>query len=101
MFGRVVTKVNEVKCQKWESGKVENFDEAKELFLDAAKILRRRAESVEADVSGLSPRVLQFQRGNPWYATDEEVDKLRQERHPEVCGCRDNGVLRCKGTKYF
>lgn len=27
----------------------------------------------------LSPRVLQFQRGNPWYATDEEVDKLRQE----------------------
>ena len=29
--------------------------------------------------SELSPRVLQFQRGNPWYATDEEVDKLRQE----------------------
>lgn len=29
--------------------------------------------------SGLSPHVLQFQRGNPWYATDEEVDKLRQE----------------------
>lgn len=29
--------------------------------------------------AGLSPRVLQFQRGNPWYATDEEVDKLRQE----------------------
>lgn len=40
---------------------------------------RRRSESVEADASGLSPRVLQFQRGNPWYATDEEVDKLRQE----------------------
>jgi hypothetical protein len=29
--------------------------------------------------AGLSPRVLQIQRGNPWYATDEEVDRLRQE----------------------
>ena len=38
----------------------------------------RRAESADA-ASGLSPRVLQFQRGNPWYATDEEVDSLRQE----------------------
>ena len=38
-----------------------------------------RAESAEATASGFSPRVLQFQRGNPWYATDEEVDKLRQE----------------------
>ncbi len=26
MFGRVVTKVNEVKCQKWESGKVGNLE---------------------------------------------------------------------------
>ncbi len=34
----------------------------------------RRAEGVDALASGLSPRVLQFQRGNPWYATDEEVD---------------------------
>ena len=39
----------------------------------------QRSENAEADASGLSPRVLQFQRGNPWYATDEEVDKLRQE----------------------
>ena len=39
----------------------------------------RRAESADAVAPGLSPRVLQFQRGNPWYATDEEVDKLRQE----------------------
>ena len=39
----------------------------------------RRAESADAVTSGLSPRVLQFKRGNPWYATDEEVDKLRQE----------------------
>ena len=38
-----------------------------------------RVASAEAIASGLSPRVLQFQRGNPWYATDEEVDKLRQE----------------------
>ena len=43
-----------------------------------------RAESAEAIASGLSPRVLQFQRGNPWYATDEEVDKLRQEYLTEV-----------------
>ena len=40
---------------------------------------RHRAESADAVESGLSPRVLQFQRGNPWYATDEEVDSLRQE----------------------
>lgn len=36
-------------------------------------------EGADAVTAGLSPRVLQFQRGNPWYATDEEVDKLRQE----------------------
>ena len=45
--------------------------------------VRRTAQSHHAEsadaVAGLSPRVLQFQRGNPWYATDEEVDKLRQE----------------------
>ena len=29
MFGRVVTKVNEVKCQKWESGKVGKWASAK------------------------------------------------------------------------
>ena len=39
----------------------------------------RRAEDADAVATGLSPRVLQFQRGNPWYATDDEVDKLRQE----------------------
>ena len=39
----------------------------------------RRAESAEVVATGLSPRVLQFQRGNPWYATDEDVDTLRQE----------------------
>ena len=33
----------------------------------------------DTTTNGLSPRVLQFQRGNPWYATDEEVDDLRQE----------------------
>ena len=38
-----------------------------------------QAESADVVASGLSPRVLQFQRGNPWYATDEEVNKLRQE----------------------
>lgn len=38
-----------------------------------------QAENADVVASGLSPRVLQFQRGNPWYATDKEVDKLRQE----------------------
>jgi hypothetical protein len=38
-----------------------------------------RAEGGDAFASGLSPRVLQFQRGNPWYVTDEEVDRLRHE----------------------
>ena len=39
----------------------------------------RRTEGADAVATGLSPRVLQFQRGNPWYVTDEEVDRLRQE----------------------
>lgn len=26
-----------------------------------------------------TPRVMRFKRGNPWYATDEEVDRLRYE----------------------
>ena len=46
---------------------------------DKSTVQSHRAESAEAIASGRSPRVLQFQRGNPWYATDEEIDKLRQE----------------------
>lgn len=46
----------------------------------ARRIVRsHQSEGADAVTAGLSPRVLQFQRGNPWYATDEEVDKLRQE----------------------
>jgi len=44
--------------------------------------LRRSAathDAQTASVAEISPRALRFQRGNPWYATDEEVDKLRQE----------------------
>ena len=44
--------------------------------------LRRSAATQDAqaaDAAEISPRALRFQRGNPWYATDEEVDKLRQE----------------------
>lgn len=26
-----------------------------------------------------TPRVMQFKRNNPWYASDEEVDRLRYE----------------------
>lgn len=49
-----------------------------------ARPLRRaykahETQQVITDMTGLSPRVLRFQRGNPWNATDEEVDKLRQE----------------------
>lgn len=40
---------------------------------------KRHAENTAVATSDLSPRVLQFQRGNPWYATDEEVDSLRKE----------------------
>ena len=43
------------------------------------RAVQSRREGAETIPEGLSPRVLQFQRGNPWYATDEEVDKLRQE----------------------
>ena len=52
---------------------------AHELFMRTSTQRCQSAESADAVASGLSPRVLQFQRGNPWYATDEEVDKLRQE----------------------
>ena len=45
----------------------------------AAELDQMSVESDDAIAAGLSPRVLQFQRGNPWYATDKEVDILRQE----------------------
>ena len=32
-----------------------------------------------AGMEGFTPRVMRFKRGNPWYASDEEVDRLRQE----------------------
>ena len=45
--------------------------------------LRRSAAAHDTpaavDTVEISPRAQRFQRGNPWYATDEEVDKLRQE----------------------
>ncbi|MBQ6063060.1 MAG: hypothetical protein IJK87_05430 [Prevotella sp.] len=31
------------------------------------------------EMKGLSPRVMRFIRGNPWYITDEETDKIRTE----------------------
>ena len=40
---------------------------------------RNIAKGHQIEASQLSPRVLKFQRGNPWYTTDEEVDSLRQE----------------------
>lgn len=44
-------------------------------------------EKSESTAEGISPRMLLFQRGNPWYATDEEVDKLRQEYLTEKYEC--------------
>ena len=32
-----------------------------------------------AETEEFTPRVMRFKRGNPWYATDEEVDRLRYE----------------------
>ena len=34
---------------------------------------------VAAETEEFTPRVMRFKRGNPWYATDEEVDSLRYE----------------------
>jgi hypothetical protein len=32
-----------------------------------------------AEKEEFTPRVMRFKRGNPWYATDEEVERLRYE----------------------
>ena len=32
-----------------------------------------------AEAEEFTPKVMRFMRGNPWYATDEEVDRLRYE----------------------
>ena len=34
---------------------------------------------VAAETEEFTPRVMRFKRGNPWYATDDEVDSLRYE----------------------
>ena len=43
----------------------------------------RRASTTKTDFTAeteeFTPRVMRFKRGNPWYATDEEVDRLRYE----------------------
>ena len=46
-----------------------------------ARPLKRngRQHEVTATTEEFTPRVMRFKRGNPWYATDEEVDRLRQE----------------------
>ena len=44
--------------------------------------LRRHAATkaeAKAETKEFTPRVMRFKRGNPWYATDEEVDRLRYE----------------------
>ena len=33
----------------------------------------------DVDSREITPRVMRFKKGNPWYATDEEVNRLRYE----------------------
>ena len=45
-----------------------------------AKKITPVAKINDAETMGeFTPRVMRFKRGNPWYATDEEVDRLRYE----------------------
>lgn len=43
----------------------------------------KRASATKAEATAeteeFTSRVMRFKRGNPWYATDEEVDRLRYE----------------------
>ena len=39
----------------------------------------RRKFVADNTVEDFTPRVMRFKRGNPWYASDEEVDRLRYE----------------------
>jgi len=42
------------------------------------RTVRRRSVADNA-TEEFTPRVMRFKRGNPWYASDEEVDRLRYE----------------------
>ena len=44
----------------------------------ASRASATKAETT-AETEKFTPRVMRFKRGNPWYATDEEVDRLRYE----------------------
>ena len=39
--------------------------------------------SVVAEAEAFTPRVMRFKRGNPWYATDEEVDRMHRDAQQE------------------
>lgn len=46
----------------------------------ASKQTASTAETeIAAEAEEFTPRVMRFKRDNPWYATDEEVDRLRYE----------------------
>ena len=47
----------------------------------ARPVRQSYATKVETKVETeeFTPRVMRFKRGNPWYATDEEVNRLRYE----------------------
>ncbi len=47
---------------------------------DASKQTASTAKTeIAAEAEEFTPRVMRFKRDNPWYATDEEVDRLRYE----------------------
>ncbi len=45
----------------------------------SVEMLEATKAEVTAETEEFTPRVMRFKRGNPWYATDEEVDRLRYE----------------------
>ena len=46
----------------------------------AAKKMSSASKTEEtSSTEEFTPRVMRFKRGNPWYATDDEVDRLRYE----------------------
>ena len=55
---------------------------AGEPLADDARPTRRASATkaeAKAETEEFTPRVMRFKRGNPWYATDDEVDRLRYE----------------------
>ncbi len=50
-----------------------------EMLESVQHYVRATKAEAKAETKEFTPRVMRFKRGNPWYATDEEVDRLRYE----------------------